>query len=177
MDTIKVMVTNTSALVVNNTTVFYQLNGGTIYSTVIGTVAANTIIPFLLTHRQIFLHRVRINLKSGHIVQMMIFILMIPHKSRSCIRHLCDTYPYTEGFEQGNGGWVSGGINSTWMYGVPGKQIIARAAEGNNVWTTSLNGTYNADEISYLYSPCFDLHGLVQPYLSFGLHVSTRSRV
>ncbi|HJW28632.1 MAG TPA: hypothetical protein VJ508_05200, partial [Saprospiraceae bacterium] len=40
-------------------------------------------------------------------------------------------------------------------------------AEGQYVWTTALTGTYHADELSYLYSPCFDLTGMTSPYLSF----------
>ncbi len=36
-----------------------------------------------------------------------------------------------------------------------------------NCWVTSLTGDYNDNELSYLYSPCFDLSSLHQPELSF----------
>ena len=169
METIEVEVTNTSALAVTNTSVHYQLNGGTVYATVVGTVAANTSIPVSLSPPADFSVPGSYQLKVWAFSADDDFHFNDTTQIQILHTPLVDTYPYTEGFEQGDGGWVSGGINSTWMYGVPGKQIIARAAEGNNVWTTSLDGTYRADETSFLYSPCFDLHGLVQPYLSFGM--------
>ena len=169
METIQVEVTNTSALVVNGTTVYYQLNGGPIYSTVVGTVAANTSIPVFLSPQADFSAPGTYQLKVWAYSADDDFHFNDTTRIQILHTPLVDTYPYTEGFEQGDGGWVSGGINSTWMHGVPGKQVMSRAAEGNNVWTTSLDGTYHADEISYMYSPCFDLVGLAQPYLSFGL--------
>lgn len=80
---------------------------------------------------------------------------------------LITSYPYLEGFESNNGNWYTVGINSSWQWGVPAKTIINKAANGTKIWTTSLNGTYNNNEFSYLYSPCFDLSGLTQPVLSF----------
>jgi hypothetical protein len=80
---------------------------------------------------------------------------------------LISTFPYLEGFENNNGYWYTGGINSSWQWGAPQKTIINRAANGNNCWVTSLTGDYNDNELSYLYSPCFDLSSLNQPELSF----------
>ncbi|HZE84995.1 MAG TPA: T9SS type A sorting domain-containing protein, partial [Puia sp.] len=77
------------------------------------------------------------------------------------------TFPYLEGFENDNGYWYAGGINSSWEWGTPVKTIINKAANGAKCWTTSLNGGYNNSELSYLYSPCFDLSGLSSPVLSF----------
>src|SRR5690606_27499688 len=82
---------------------------------------------------------------------------------------LVATFPYPEGFENGPGGFIADGIASSWAFGKPGKLSISRAAEGENVWATSLTGYYNADETSYLYSPCFDLNGITDPWLSFAL--------
>jgi hypothetical protein len=80
---------------------------------------------------------------------------------------LISTFPYLEGFENNNGYWYTGGINSSWQWGAPQKTIINRAANGNNCWVTSLTGNYNDNELSYLYSPCFNLSSLHQPELSF----------
>jgi hypothetical protein len=80
---------------------------------------------------------------------------------------LINTFPYLEGFETGNGNWFTGGINSSWQWGAPQKTIINQAANGNNCWVTSLSGDYNNNELSYLYSPCFDLSSLTHPVLSF----------
>ena len=77
------------------------------------------------------------------------------------------TFPYLEGFETSDGHWFTGGVNSSWQWGAPQKTIIDKAANGNNCWVTSLTGDYNNNELSYLYSPCFDLSSLTSPVLSF----------
>jgi len=80
---------------------------------------------------------------------------------------LISSFPYLEGFETGNGSWFTGGVNSSWQWGAPQKTVINRAANGNSCWVTNLTGDYNNNELSYLYSPCFDLSGLASPVLSF----------
>lgn len=80
---------------------------------------------------------------------------------------LISSYPYLQDFESNNGFFYAKGVNSSWQYGEPSKTIINKAASGAKLWTTNLDGNYNNAEASYLYSPCFDLHGLVQPVLSF----------
>ncbi|WP_205509371.1 S8 family serine peptidase [Longitalea arenae] len=80
---------------------------------------------------------------------------------------LITSFPYYEGFENDNGGWYTGGINSSWQWGQPAAALINRAANGTNAWVTNLTGNHNDNELSYLYSPCFDLSGLAQPVLSF----------
>ncbi len=80
---------------------------------------------------------------------------------------LISTFPYLEGFESGNGNWFTGGINSSWQWGAPQKTIINKAANGSNCWVTNLTGNYNNNELSYLYSPCFNLSGLSSPVFSF----------
>lgn len=78
-----------------------------------------------------------------------------------------DTYPYLEGFEDNNGHWYSKGTNNSWEWGTPDKQDLTRSANGSKGWFTSLEGGYNDNEKSYLYSPCFDISTLAQPMLSF----------
>ncbi len=80
---------------------------------------------------------------------------------------LISSFPYLEGFESSNGNWYTGGVNSSWQWGAPQKTIIDKAANGNNCWVTNLTGNYNNNELSYLYSPCFDLSSLTSPELSF----------
>jgi len=77
------------------------------------------------------------------------------------------TFPYLEGFESSDGNWYTAGVNSSWQWGTPAKTVINKAANGTKCWVTSLNGNYNDNEQSYLYSPCFDLTGLSQPVFSF----------
>ena len=78
-----------------------------------------------------------------------------------------NTYPYLEGFESTDGYWYAKGTNSSWQWGHPNKTLINKAANGLKAWVTSLDGNYNDNEQSYLYSPCFDLSALSQPMLSF----------
>ena len=78
-----------------------------------------------------------------------------------------NTFPYLEGFESTDGSWYARGSNSSWQWGTPAKTIINKAANGTKAWVTSLTGNYKNNELSYLYSPCFNLSGLTQPVLSF----------
>ncbi|WP_127128778.1 S8 family serine peptidase [Pseudoflavitalea rhizosphaerae] len=78
-----------------------------------------------------------------------------------------NSFPYLQDFETNDGYWYPGGINSSWQWGHPSKTILNRAANGNNAWFTGLSTPYNNSEYSYLYSPCINLTGMVQPVLSF----------
>jgi hypothetical protein len=73
------------------------------------------------------------------------------------------TLPYTESFENGNGGWIAGGVASSWALGTPAKAVINSAAAGTKAWVTSLTGQYNASENSYVVGPCFNFSGKPDP--------------
>ncbi|HVZ56861.1 MAG TPA: S8 family serine peptidase [Chitinophagaceae bacterium] len=77
------------------------------------------------------------------------------------------SFPYREDFEAGNGHWYTAGTASSWEYGTPSSPKINRAASGSKAWKTRLSGNYNDMEYSFLYSPCFNLTGMVHPTLSF----------
>jgi len=77
------------------------------------------------------------------------------------------SFPYLEGFEGSDGNWYSRGSNNSWQWGTPAKTIINKAANGTKAWVTNLTANYSNNELSYLYSPCFDLSSLTQPVLSF----------
>ncbi len=175
MENIQVTVTNTTSLPVANASVYYQVNNGTPYSTFVGTVAANATIQVALTPAY--------NFSPPGLYKLVTWVNSAEdafHQNdtlRTTILHtpFINTLPYLEGFENGDGGWIADGTNSSWEYGVPGKQNFSHAAEGRYVWTTSLNATHHADEMSYLYSPCFDLSGMIQPYLSFAFQYQLES--
>jgi hypothetical protein len=81
-------------------------------------------------------------------------------------------FPYTNGFENGSGGWsVGAGSNSpSWQFGQPAGVLLNEAANGLNAWVTNLAGDYNNNELSYLVSPCFDFSDVsMDPFLSFSL--------
>ena len=56
--------------------------------------------------------------------------------------------------------------NNSWEYGTPAATKINGAASGSKAWKTSLTGNYKDQQLSYLYSPCFDISGLTNPTLS-----------
>ena len=75
---------------------------------------------------------------------------------------------YVETFETDAGGWVAAGTRSSWAYGTPSDTFIMNASSGSNAWFTNLTNDYNADEASYLVSPCFDFSGFgTDPTMSF----------
>ncbi len=86
------------------------------------------------------------------------------------------TFPYTEGFENGAGGWTSGGVNSSWALGTPAKTIINSAAAGTKAWVTNLTGNYNGNEVSYVQSPCFNFSGIPDPYFEMKIWWTTEPR-
>lgn len=71
------------------------------------------------------------------------------------------TLPYTEDFENGAGGWVSGGALDPWELGDPETAFIDTANSGINAWVTNLDGTYENNTAAYVESPCFDFSSLV----------------
>ncbi len=80
---------------------------------------------------------------------------------------IVNTYPYLENFENGNGGWISGGINSTWALGTPAATVINSnpVGRGVNSWVTNLTGNYNNDDASWVLGPCFDFSNLSFPQI------------
>ena len=88
------------------------------------------------------------------------------------------TFPYTEGFETNDGGWVAGGAVSDWAWGSPTKPVITAAANGANCWVTGgLTGSaYNNSENSVLTSPCFDFTSLTDPQISFSIFWETERK-
>lgn len=78
-------------------------------------------------------------------------------------------FPYLENFETNDGYYFTDGKNSSWEYGTPNSTSLDHAASGQKVWKTGLTSAYNPEELSYLYSPCFNLSSLTQPMLSFSL--------
>jgi len=83
------------------------------------------------------------------------------------------SFPYYQSFESSNNGWTAGGTNSSWVLGTPahtGSTLanIVGASAGTKAWVTSLSGTYNNSEASYVASPCMDFTSLTAaPYVTF----------
>lgn len=88
------------------------------------------------------------------------------------------SFPYTEGFETTDGGWVSGGTGNDWAWGTPSKPVITAAGGGAKCWVVGgLTGSaYTNAEASWLQSPCFDFTGLQYPYISMKVFWETEQQ-
>lgn len=84
-------------------------------------------------------------------------------------------FPYQESFESNDGGWVTGGTNSDWTWGIPAKTNINSAGTGIRCWMTGgLTGnSYNGGQNSWLRSPCFNLSNLPNPVIYFKIFWDT----
>ncbi|TNF24798.1 MAG: T9SS type A sorting domain-containing protein [Bacteroidetes bacterium] len=82
--------------------------------------------------------------------------------------------PYAEDFENGAGGWVSGGNLNPWQLGTPATAFITGANSGVNAWVTNLTGTYPNNTAAFVESPCFDFSSLqVDPVFRFAFIVNS----
>ncbi|HTQ64546.1 MAG TPA: S8 family serine peptidase [Puia sp.] len=166
-ETISIQLKNYSTNTLTNVPVTYAINNDTVTET-IPSVAPNQIINYSFSQKadlsayQNYTLRAWVNYPTDNY-----------RKNDSLVSvnfqttPLISSYPYLEGFESNNGYWYAPGANDDWQWGTPAKMIINRAANGSKAWVTKLAGNYSDNQISYLYSPCFDLSSLVQPVLSF----------
>jgi gliding motility-associated-like protein len=81
-----------------------------------------------------------------------------------------NTFPHHEGFENGPA-WTSGGMASDWAWGIPGKNVIDVAGEGQRCWMIGglTSSFYSYGQQSWVASPCFDLSSVAHPWVSFQL--------
>lgn len=168
---VSVTIKNYSSTVFTNVPVSFRVNGGSIVTETIPTIPANTIQPFTFA--------ATVNLTANANYSFDFWVTEPTDNFRgndSVINYTFHTspsiavtpaVPYLQGFETDEGSWYTAGVNSSWQWGTPAKTIINKAPNGTKAWVTSLTGTYNDNELSYLYSPCFDLSALTQPVLSF----------
>lgn len=165
---VSIKVKNYTNVTVNNIQVNYRFNGGPVVTENIPVLLPNQLLTYTFATRADL---------AAYIDYKFDFWLTAAgdnyHSNDSITSYslhnspVISSYPYLEGFESNNGNWFAKGSNSSWAWGAPSKTYINKAANGNNIWTTNLSGFYNDNELSYLYSPCFDLSGLTQPVLSF----------
>jgi hypothetical protein len=164
---ITVSVKNYTNVTVNNVAVSYNVNG-TIVTENIPTINGGQTVNYT------FVQTANLSAYQVHDVSVWINYPTDTYSNNDSLMHtrfrttpVITSYPYLEGFETNNGYWYSGGINSSWEWGTPNKSIINKAANGTKAWVTSVAAGYKDNELSYLYSPCFNLTGLTQPVLSF----------
>ena len=154
----------------NNVKINYRIDGGLVQAGVLNTIGAKETIEYTFSESP------DLSASGKHILDVWVEATGDTYNNNDSIlqyevrsQPLITSFPYFEDFEQGDGYWYAEGINSSWEYGTPTAPKISAAASGKNAWVTNLDGDYNDDELSYLYSPCFDISGLDTPVLSFKL--------
>ena len=109
---------------------------------------------------------------------MIVFCLNCFDKVYSQCLPTINSFPYNEGFENSDGGWVTGGTLSDWAWGTPHKSRIISAGNRSKCWITGglTNSFYNYGEASYLQSPVFDISSLQNPFISFKVMWETEQK-
>lgn len=167
---LKVQVKNLSKATVNNVPVKARVDGGNIITENIASIAANGTITYT------FIQGLNLSSIGEHTIDVWTDLASDTYKDNDSLLNykvknqpVISTFPYLENFENGQGNWYAEGHNSTWQFGTPSSIKINKAASGSKAWKTSLQGSYNDDELSYLYSPCFNIAGLTTPWLSLSV--------
>ena len=164
---VKIRVYNGVTQTLNNVQVSYSFDNGPAVNEVIASLPGKT--SLIYTFSQIL----NIPTPGAHNLKVWVTAAGDTYHNNdtlsSLIRNepLITSYPYLENFENGDGFWYSEGRNSSWQFGTPATRNVRNAASGTKAWKTNLIGSYNDNELSYLYSPCFDIAGLTTPMLSF----------
>ncbi len=170
---ISIQVKNYDNATLNNLPVSYQVNGGPVVTEYIPSLATNQSIDYTFTQTADLSAYTEYSISAwvkyptdSYPVNDSILNYTVQNSP------LISSYPYLQNFDTSDGNFYTRGINSSWQWGVPANLVINKAASGTRAWVTNLTGNYNDNETSYLYSPCFDIHTLVQPVLSFS-HILT----
>jgi hypothetical protein len=166
---VRVTVRNSADTTINNIPVKYTIDGGAVTSDMIATINGNTNISFTFTDSA------DLSTTGIHIVKVWVDYPGDSFRDNDTITvsirnsPTITSYPYLENFETGDGYWYSLGKNNSWEYGTPSSSKVTHAASGSKAWKTNLTGSYKDQQLSYLYSPCFDITGMTNPTLSLSI--------
>jgi Subtilisin-like serine proteases len=152
----------------DNITIHYRMDGGNVVSETIASLRAKEVRNFT------FQQRANLAVPGKHVVDIWLSAIGDSYKKNDSIMNysfinqpLITIFPYKQDFENGEAGWFSDGLNNSWQFGTPASSKVTGAASGTNAWKTNLTGTYNSEEQSHLYTPCFDINGMLNPTLRF----------
>jgi len=85
------------------------------------------------------------------------------------------TTSYEQNFNTNTDGWINGGSNSSWQFGLPAGAVISRdssASGSGNAWVTNRTGLYNPLEKSWVLSRCFSFE-TSKPVLAMDIWADT----
>ncbi|MEI7594455.1 MAG: T9SS type A sorting domain-containing protein [Bacteroidota bacterium] len=74
---------------------------------------------------------------------------------------------YLYNFESNGQDWKTNGTNSSWNWGIVGKNGLNDSITGNHCWATNLTGNHKSNENSMIESPCLDISNFDHPAISF----------
>lgn len=166
---VKVTVRNTSNAAVSNIPITLKVDGTVVANETITAIGASSTIQYTFTATA------NLSATGNHTIEVWTALATDNYNENDTISKavnnlpLVSSFPYLQNFETNNGSWYTGGTASTWEYGTPVSPKINRAASGSKAWKTKIAGYYNDSELSYLYSPCFDISGMTNPTLSFSV--------
>jgi parallel beta-helix repeat protein len=170
-EAIKVWVKNFGTTVRNAVPLAYQINGGTVVrDTAKISISANDSALFVFTQTVNLAPAINYNFKiwteyrGDSLPNNDTLAVQVATTSAS------NVLPYYTGFEGTAAGWYTSGQNSSFKWGVvfSGSALVDSSANGLNAWKSNLTGPHNNNEMSYLYSPCFDLTSVTtDPTLAF----------
>lgn len=166
---VSITVRNSSNTAVAAVPVRYRVDGGAWTTENIPTIAANSSTSFG------FAAGADLSAVGNHLVEAEVVYPSDTFQDNDTVSvslvnsPVITSFPHLEDFELGNGYWYSGGRLNSWEYGTPASSKIVRAASGSKAWKTRITGSYNDGEMSYLYSPCYNVSAMTNPTLSFSV--------
>ena len=164
---VKVTVRNSVGSARTNIPIRMQVNGGAIVTESIASLAANTSMQYT------FNQTVSLANTGSNVLKVWVDLSADSYRDNDTITQtirvlpVVSAYPYVQDFETSASDWFAGGVNASWELGTPNSYRIKGTGSGTKSWKTRLAGSYNDNEFSYLYSPCFNVSGLTAPMLSF----------
>ncbi len=89
---------------------------------------------------------------------------------------LINQFPYIQNFEQDADSWQDFNQVVIWERGTPNGTIINTASNGNNAWTTVLDGNYSNNQDEALLSPIFDFSNMIEPEISADVFINLENQ-
>lgn len=172
---VRITLRNLSKNTATNVRVQYRIDNGSPISETIPSIPAHAVLPYT------FATPADLSTKGYHTIEATVMAVNDPNNSNNVVnltfrnQPLINTFPYLENFENADGFFYTDGVNSSWEYGRPSAMVIKQPAGGNSAWKTNLDGKYNSNELSYLYSPCLDYSTLQNPVVSISLALNIDS--
>lgn len=166
---VRIRVRNNVYYPLSNVEVNYRLNGGEVRTAIIPWIPAKT--------SQVYTFSVTENFSVKGVYTLDAWVKAdgdsyadndsILHYEIFHLNHVANL-PYLQTFEEATTDFLTGD-SSSFVMGVPTHAGIRYSANGDNCWSADGILSDSAKYTSYLYSPCFDLSGLDNVYLSFSL--------